>query len=253
MIIRVCASRLKPGMYHEYERLCGEVAIPLMREQPGFLDARIARVREDRPDDFAVVSLWRDIDSIRAFVGEHWQEAIILPGEADLLRAVSVQHYDESYQSLVSLWRAMADVVKRRELTAAGTPLTDAQWASIQPLLPPRRREGRPRADDRRTLDGILYVLRAGCRWSDLPANFGNSITCWRRFTQWESDGTWGKIWRALLDTLDAPGKQAWALAFLDSRVVPGGPRIPSAPTKRRRAEGRYGAAVDAGDQARAG
>jgi transposase/heme-degrading monooxygenase HmoA len=222
-------------MRHEYERLCREVAIPLMREQPGLLDARIVRVREDRPNEFAVVSLWRDVVSIQAFVGEHWQEAIILPGEADLLQEVSVQHFDESYQSLVALWRAMANVVKRRELTAAGTPLTDAQWARIQPLLPPRRREGRPRADDRRTLDGILYVLRAGCRWHDLPETYGNPVTCWRRFARWEADGTWGNVWRALLDTLDPPGKQAWALAFLDGQVVPGGRQTPRAPTKRRR------------------
>ncbi|HEY7781483.1 MAG TPA: transposase [Ktedonobacterales bacterium] len=235
MIIRVFAARLKPGMRHEYDRLCRDVAIPLMRGQPGFLDARIVRVREDRPNEFALVSLWRDIESIRGFVGDQWQQAVILPGEADLLEEVSVQHFDESYQSLVALWRAMASVVKRRELTAAGTPLTDTQWTRIQPLLPPRRREGRPRADDRRTLDGILYVLRAGCRWHDLPATYGSHITCWRRFTHWEADGTWSKVWRALLDTLDNQGKQAWALAFLDGPGVPGGRQIPSAPTKRRR------------------
>src|SRR5262245_7928622 len=47
--------------------------------------------------------------------------------------------------------------------------LTDSQWAVIEQLLPPPARTGRPRADDRSTLNGILYVLRSGCRWQDLP------------------------------------------------------------------------------------
>ena len=235
MIIRVFAARLKPGMRGQYERLCRASALPLMREQPGCLSARIERIREDRPNDFVLVSLWRDIESIRAFIGERWQEAFILPGEADLLLEVSVQHFDESYQSLVAMWRAMADVVKRRELSMAGTPLTDAQWERLQPLLPPRQREGRPRADDRRTLEGILYVLRAGCRWQDLPSQFGSPVTCWRRFRAWESDGTWERIWGALLETLDMRGRQAWALSFLDGYSVPTRSDRRFVPTARRR------------------
>src|SRR5262249_8580026 len=46
--------------------------------------------------------------------------------------------------------------------------LTDSQWAVIEPLLPPPARTGRPRADDRSTPNGILYVLCSGCRWQDL-------------------------------------------------------------------------------------
>jgi transposase len=47
--------------------------------------------------------------------------------------------------------------------------LTDRQWTFIQPLLPPHARTGRPRADDRRTIEGIVYILITGCRWQDLP------------------------------------------------------------------------------------
>ena len=50
---------------------------------------------------------------------------------------------------------------------------TDGQWAVIQPLLPPRVRTGRPRADDRKTLEGILFVLRSGCRWQDVLRRYG--------------------------------------------------------------------------------
>ena len=62
----------------------------------------------------------------------------------------------------------------------ATSDLTDAQWAVIQPLIPRQGRMGRPRADDRRTLHGILWVLRTGARWWDLPQWYGNPSTCWR-------------------------------------------------------------------------
>jgi hypothetical protein len=65
-----------------------------------------------------------------------------------------------------------------------GTDLSDAQWELIQPLLPAAKPTGRPRADDRRTLNSILYVLRTGCRWKDLPDRYGSSVTCWRRLDQ---------------------------------------------------------------------
>ena len=237
MIIRIFAARLKRGKRDEYERLCRAAALPLMREQPGFLSGRIASVRDERPNDFVLLSLWQDVPSIQAFVGEHWQEAFILPGEADLLDEVSVRHFDESFDSLVAMWHAMADVVKRRELSAAAAPLSEAQWQRIQPLLPAHAREGRPRANDRRTLEGILYVLRSGCRWRDLPAKYGSAVTCWRRYRQWESDGTWERIWRQLVATLDIRGRQAWALAFVDSRHMPSRTDKDFLPTARRRGQ----------------
>jgi transposase/heme-degrading monooxygenase HmoA len=217
------------------EHLCRSLAFPVMREQAGFLGVRIQRIKDDRPDDFVLATFWRDVESIRAFVGEQWQEAIIMPGEADLLQEMVIRHFDESYRSLVKMWHAMADVVKRRELALASTPLTHEQWQRVQELLPPPKRAGRPRADDQRTLEGILYVLRAGCRWRDLPVTYGSPITCWRRFTQWRADGTWDRIWLALLDTLDTPGKLAWALAFMDCPGAPFRSGTTMAPTKRRR------------------
>ena len=73
------------------------------------------------------------------------------------------------------------------------TELTDKQWANLAPLLPPRRPRGRPRADDRKTLNGILYVLRTGCRRQDVPREYGSPTTCWRRLKAWEEDGYLGK------------------------------------------------------------
>jgi hypothetical protein len=70
-------------------------------------------------------------------------------------------------------------------------------------------------------LDGILYVLRNGCRWRDLPRNYGSSITCWRRFNEWAANGVWERVWQKLLATLDTQGRQAWALAFMDRDFTP--------------------------------
>ena len=68
--------------------------------------------------------------------------------------------------------------------------LTDKEWEILRPLLPPRAKEGRPRADDRQTLNGILYVLSTGCRWEDVPPErYGSGKTCWHRFTQWRKTG----------------------------------------------------------------
>jgi transposase len=69
--------------------------------------------------------------------------------------------------------------------------LTDAQWAVIEPLLPERRRgPGRPRADDRKPLNGTLYVLKTGGAWEELPRDYGAAVTCWRRLQQWSDAGT---------------------------------------------------------------
>ena len=99
--------------------------------------------------------------------------------------------------------------------------LPDDQWTMIAPLLPPHKRRGRPRVDDRRTLDGILWVLRSGARWKDLPRKYGSSSTCHRRLGQWQEQGVWEHIWLSFLSTLDAHGKLDWSQAFLDGSFVP--------------------------------
>ena len=69
--------------------------------------------------------------------------------------------------------------------------LTEAQWALIAPLLPPPKGRGRHRADDRRTLNGTLWVLRSGARWQDLPRQYGSATTCHRRLQEWQKQGVW--------------------------------------------------------------
>ncbi len=78
--------------------------------------------------------------------------------------------------------------------------LDDARWGRIQPLLPPKAREGKPRADDRAIMNAILFVLITGCRWIDIPREYGDDSTANRRLRRWEKEGVWKRIMDALVD-----------------------------------------------------
>jgi transposase len=68
--------------------------------------------------------------------------------------------------------------------------LTDDQWECIKELFPPPARTGRPPCDRRNVVDGILWILRTGSPWRDLPDEFGRWSTVWDLFDKWNSDGT---------------------------------------------------------------
>jgi hypothetical protein len=76
--------------------------------------------------------------------------------------------------------------------------LTEAEWARLRPLLPPRRpRVGRPRNDHRAGLGGILWGLRKGASWPDLPARFGNANTAHEPYRLWSDIGLWERLLHA--------------------------------------------------------
>jgi transposase len=102
-----------------------------------------------------------------------------------------------------------------------GEELHDDQWALIEPLLPAHKVRGRRRAEDRRTLNGILWILRSGARWKDLPPKYGSRSTCHRRLQEWQEQGVWERTWLTFLGTLDQLGKLDWSQAFLDGSFVP--------------------------------
>src|SRR6266436_2983124 len=105
-----------------------------------------------------------------------------------------------------------------------GRLLTDAQWEKIRPLLPrprSRRRGGRPRASDRKVLEGILWILRSGALWQDFPEEFPSPATCWRRLRDWEEQGVWLNIWRAFLAELNERKQLQWSESFLDGSFAP--------------------------------
>ena len=104
------------------------------------------------------------------------------------------------------------------------TQLTDERWAKIEPLLPKFKRSrkgGRKPVENRRTLEGILWVLRSGARWQDLPDEFPSPSTCWRRLHDWEEQDVWLDIWRAFLSELDEKGQLDWAETFADGSFAP--------------------------------
>jgi transposase len=103
--------------------------------------------------------------------------------------------------------------------------LPDELWAEVQPLLPPHvacPKGGRPRADDRDCLLGIVFVLRSGITWQMLPGEaFGVSgSTCWRRFHAWSEQGVWPKVQRRLLNRLGKFGQVDLSAGVIDSASV---------------------------------
>lgn len=73
--------------------------------------------------------------------------------------------------------------------------LTDDQWERLAPLLPPQRpATGRPNTDHRTILNGILWILRTGAPWRDLPERYGNWKTVYSRLRRWQEAGIWDRI-----------------------------------------------------------
>ena len=99
--------------------------------------------------------------------------------------------------------------------------LTDAQWEKISPHLPVKVSKGRPWCDNRKVFEGILWVLRSGARWQDLPRENSSPSTCWRRLKLWEEEGIWLKVWRIFLGELDAKGTLDWSETFMDGSFAP--------------------------------
>lgn len=102
--------------------------------------------------------------------------------------------------------------------------VTDAMWDKIKRHLPARPRSprvGRPPVDDRRCFEGILWVLKSGARWKDLPGEFPSPSTCWRRMNEWAENGVLEKMWSAFLDELDDRGLLDWNEPFVDGTFSP--------------------------------
>jgi len=98
--------------------------------------------------------------------------------------------------------------------------LTDAQWELIAPSLPgPTGRKGRPFADARLMIEGIIYRYRCGIPWRDLPTIYGPWQTVWRWHRRMAGDGTWDQTLARLAAQADAEGLLDWSLS-VDSTIV---------------------------------
>ena len=100
--------------------------------------------------------------------------------------------------------------------------LTEKDWQHLQPLLPelPTRRRGRPWRGNREVLDGILWILRTGAPWRDLPEKYPPYQTCHRRFQQWSSDGTLAKVLKAVAGKLQKRRQLNMSECSIDGKFV---------------------------------
>ncbi|MGW1957645.1 IS5 family transposase [Streptomyces sp. NPDC001920] len=101
-----------------------------------------------------------------------------------------------------------------------GVPLSDAQWARIKPLLPDHtpKRGGRWR-DHREVIDAIAFKLQTGKQWIHLPDKDGNWSGLYNRLRMWAVDGTWERVFTALMAQADADEDLNWSVS-VDSTIV---------------------------------
>lgn len=83
--------------------------------------------------------------------------------------------------------------------------ITTTEWNRIKGMLPPERsgQKGRPRKDNRTMLNGMLWIMRTGCQWREMPECYGSWQSVYARFRKWEADGLFEKIFRELSQDAD--------------------------------------------------
>ncbi len=99
--------------------------------------------------------------------------------------------------------------------------LSDQQWQQLEPLLPPQKpKTGRPASEHRKILNGILWILRTGAPWRDLPERYGSWRTVASRFYRWRKAGIWERLFTAIQQQSDATRQIDWDIHFVDSTIV---------------------------------
>lgn len=100
--------------------------------------------------------------------------------------------------------------------------VSDRQWKTLEKLIPARKRRGRPPLDRRQVLNAILYVVRTGCQWRQLPHDFPNWKSVYTIFWRWRKAGVWKQIHDALREQVrELVGKQRTpSAAIIDSQSV---------------------------------
>ena len=104
--------------------------------------------------------------------------------------------------------------------------LDDELWEIIEPLIPKKKRRfqypARKPVPDREVLTGILFVLKTGIAWEDLPVEMGcgSGMTCWRRLRDWQKAGVWDRIHKVLLSRLRQAEQIDFSRAVVDSASV---------------------------------
>jgi transposase len=99
--------------------------------------------------------------------------------------------------------------------------LTDAQWAALEPLLPPQQPPtGRPNNDHRQVVEAMVWLARTGSPWRDLPAQYGSWKTVASRFYRWRQQGIFDRLLAEVHRRADAGGELDWLVHYVDGSVV---------------------------------
>lgn len=99
--------------------------------------------------------------------------------------------------------------------------LTNEQWERLAPLLPLRKgKKGRPNKDHRLMVNGILWVLRTGAPWRDMPERYGSWNSVYSRFRRWKQAGIWERILTELQAEGNLRGEVDWEIHFVDGSIV---------------------------------
>jgi putative transposase len=115
---------------------------------------------------------------------------------------------------------------RKRETSPPALPtiwrVSDDLWAKIEPILAeydPPKRVGRKRIDQRRALDGIIYRLRSGVQWNQLPKEFGDDSSVHRTLQRWVELGVFERIWAALVEQCEELGGVNWEWQAADAAM----------------------------------
>lgn len=134
--------------------------------------------------------------------------------------------------------------------------VSDTLWERIEPLLPPPRRRrfrhpGRKPIDRRKVLCGIIFVLKTGIPWEELPQEMGCGcgMTCWNYLQAWQRAGVWQRLHEVFLAELQEADRIDWSRATVDSthaRALGGGEKTGKNPTDRRKLGTKHHVVTDA-------
>jgi putative transposase len=112
---------------------------------------------------------------------------------------------------------------RSREKLGVIWEVPDALWERIEPILEeywPTKTTGRKHAEWRRCLNGIIFRMRTGCQWNQLPKEFGDDSTVHRWFQRWNKDGVMERIWAELVSECDDLGGVSWEWQSADGAMA---------------------------------
>ena len=113
------------------------------------------------------------------------------------------------------------EAIRSEKIMSKRYELTDEQWQAVESILPRRTATtGRKPKDPRQMLNGIVWVLRSGAPWRDVPERYGRWKTVYDYYRNWRDDGTFGRILSALQIRLDREGRIDWDLWCIDGSSV---------------------------------